>query len=154
MEGIGGIQNLNFFLKFFHRTGVKFESLLSDKFLSNNVSHSIVEKEKRSRYLYGILCFIQVPLGIIEKNETYTEQMIEILSEYQEYVPDVKGYRLQVSGDGLTCMRAMDAIRARANGRTLKERIQKIFVSSLDWHEQVNVLQVSCLQAAFYPLPL
>ena len=60
--------------------------------------------------------FIYIPLRVIDKSETYTEEVVEISFQYQEYVQDVKDCRIQVSGDGLTCMRARDAIRARADG--------------------------------------
>ena len=69
--------------------------------------------------------------------------MVEILSDYQKSAPDVKDYRIKVSGDGLTSMRAREAILMRADGLTPERRLKKMYVGSEDFHQQVNVLQVS-----------
>ena len=60
--------------------------------------------------------------------------MVEILSEYQKYAPNVKDYRIKVS---------REAILLRADGLTPERRLKKMYVGSEDFHQQVNVLQVS-----------
>ena len=68
--------------------------------------------------------------------------MIDILSHYQSYRPDIEDYRLKVSGDGLTCMRAREAIAGRKDGHDEIDQLRYFFVGSDDWHEQGITLGV------------
>ena len=88
---------------------------------------------------------LRVTLGLLEKNEAKTKDMIDILQHYQSYRPDIKGYRLLVSGDGLTCMRAKDAIAARADRVNAEKRMDNVIPESADWHEQQITLTVCTL---------
>ena len=68
--------------------------------------------------------------------------MIAILSHYQsKYHPDGPT-RLNITGDGMSTMRAMDAIRACLNGPHDSARLHKTNVNVADWHEHVLMLQV------------
>ncbi|KAK3611122.1 hypothetical protein CHS0354_007381 [Potamilus streckersoni] len=60
-----------------------------------------------------------VPLGILNKDESTTAGMIEILESYKEYVPeneDGDPLPLLLYCDGLSCERVEGAQRARING--------------------------------------
>ncbi len=50
------------------------------------------------------LLFSKIPLGVLEKNEAKTENMIDIIETYQLYCPAVRGVKLPigVGGDELT----------------------------------------------------
>ena len=83
-------------------------------------------------------------MGILEKNEAKTEDMIDILSHYLEnYRPNIPDVRLKISGDGLSCMRANQAISARCDAETGAERFDNVIASSTDWHQHNIMLQVS-----------
>ena len=59
-----------------------------------------------------------MPLGIIQKDETKTVDMMDILDEYHKYVPsDVEGrpIKLPLFCDGLSCERVHSAQLCRSN---------------------------------------
>ena len=70
--------------------------------------------------------------------------MVKILEEYQKYVPIVDGNmeKLKISGDGLTVMRARDAILGRGHEKTPQSRLDGFFMCTEDWHELALMLQV------------
>ena len=72
-------------------------------------------------YLKVILCSLQIPLGIIFKNENLNEDMVSILQQFFSYLPKTGdgGVDGQLfSGDQLTVERAVNVIFSVANGFT------------------------------------
>ena len=90
--------------------------------------------------------FFQTPLGLILKNENVNEDMVEILKQFQSYLPQTgdQGVDGQVfSGDQLTVERAVNVIASVANGFTPKDRLEGINMQLGDWHAAVKLLSVS-----------
>lgn len=107
---------------------------------------------------------LQVPLGVILKNENRGDDMVEILSHMHRYVPVVQytksvrvpitGEEVQVSqaslhqilfgGDQLTSARARGAIRTRMNSLSPIARLGGLIPCAEDWHVKLNLLDVSC----------
>ena len=102
---------------------------------------------------------LQVPLGVIDENETSYEGMTRILEELQKYVPsklvDIKegipGTNLLqekafvdtlVGGDLLSAVRARGAIYIRSGSELLEHRLQGFRIVSEDWHALVCYLEV------------
>ncbi|CAG2194288.1 unnamed protein product [Mytilus edulis] len=66
-----------------------------------------------------------IPLGILEKDENKTEEMIEIIEHLQQYTPKAhdKMMPLLMGGDGLSVERE-GAQRARADGISQEDRLE------------------------------
>ncbi|XP_066302187.1 uncharacterized protein [Branchiostoma lanceolatum] len=79
------------------------------------------------------------PLGILQKNETKHEDMIAILEEYHQYVPE--GQKIPLEGDGLSNMRGVESQDARADGATAAERLEGLELVTAEWHAHVTALQ-------------
>ena len=91
-----------------------------------------------------IILFMQVPLGVLLRNENRTEDMIEILEEVHQYVPELDGGHRTVfiGGDQLTCERIRGAKKARLQSTTSKERLEGITEKVEDWHALQAYYQV------------
>ena len=88
----------------------------------------------------------QVPLGLIFKNENANEDMIEILQQFHDYLPQTHNGGIDgqlFSGDQLTIERAVNIISSVANGYTPKDRLEGINLQLGDWHAAVKLLSVS-----------
>ncbi len=81
-------------------------------------------------------------MGLLEKNEAKTEEMIDILEFYQAYCPVVKGVKepIPVGGDGLTAKRGEEAKPARCDGTTPEARLEGITIKVEDWHKDTMVM--------------
>lgn len=109
--------------------------------------------------------YIQVPLGVQLKNENIIEEMVEIMSHIQEYVPTVsKMLELEVTGesnitvkadnfhnilfggDQLTVARAHGAQHVRENSVDGVGQLEGLVPVCEDWHARVVLLSVSQLQ--------
>ena len=112
-------------------------------------------------------CFVivQVPLGVIPKNENKGSEMVDIMTEHHKYVPAVtfsvnhfinttgesvtlqsaKFSPLIMGGDHLTAERARGAIRIRMNSDTPVKRLEGLIPVSEDWHAKLNMLEVYML---------
>ena len=89
---------------------------------------------------------LQVPLGLIFKNENVNEDMTAILQQFHGYLPqtDNGGIDGQLfSGDQLTVERAVNIISSVANGYTPEDRLEGINLQLGDWHAAVKLLSVS-----------
>lgn len=89
---------------------------------------------------------IQVPLGILEKDENITEQMIDIVQHLQQYVPrrkDGKLIPILLGGDALSVERGEGANRARLDAINQLDRLEGFVWKSEDWHGHVISLQVN-----------
>ena len=104
---------------------------------------------------------IQVPLGVLPKNENLGDDMVDILLHLHQYVPLVQTTksvhvpvteeevdvsqasfrRILLGGDQLTTARARAAIRSRVNSVTSATRLDGL----IDWHSKLNLLDVSKL---------
>lgn len=93
-----------------------------------------------------ILCcfYFQIPLGILEKDENITEQMIDVITHLQQYVPkrDKKLKPLLLGGDALSVERGEAAQKARIDAVTCEDRLDGFIWKSEDWHGHVISLQV------------
>ena len=113
--------------------------------------------------MYVIHVFLQVPLGILPYNENKCEEMIEIMSELQKYVPIISSdkqvhidsmqmyvtvpqariYPILFGGDQLTAVRARGAQKAKISSPDPKHRLEGIIPTAEGWHTKVVVLGVS-----------
>ena len=88
-------------------------------------------------------------MGIIDKDESKTADMVEIMDIYQRYVPqkpDGSPFILPLYADGLSCERGNDAQSARINGTTPWTQLQGMKPSIQEWHKRVLLLQVGIRQ--------
>lgn len=103
----------------------------------------------------------KVPLGVIQKAETSTTDMIEIVKEMHKYVPRVreditvecegeimKTYEVNVhpilfGGDQLTVARARGAACVKTNELDAKKRLEGLVPVWEDWHTKMTLLTVS-----------
>ncbi|CAG2224865.1 unnamed protein product [Mytilus edulis] len=94
--------------------------------------HGLISRRKRA-----------IPLGILEKDENKTEEMIEIIEHLQQYTPKAhdKMMPLLMGGDGLSVERGEGAQRARADGISQEDRLEGFIWKSEDWHAHVISLQ-------------
>lgn len=95
---------------------------------------------------------MQIPLGVIPKNENVAEEMVEIMDKMSEYIPELQAegseesevYPLAFAGDMLTAARARTAqeIRVTSSG---KKALRGLFPIAADWHAKVNFMEVRML---------
>ena len=91
---------------------------------------------------------IQVPLGVIYKNENVNEDMLHILKQFHSYLSRTRGdgYDSQLfAGDQLTVERAINVQASVANGYTPEDRLDGINLQLGDWHAAVKLLSVSVI---------
>lgn len=107
---------------------------------------------------------MQVPLGVLPKNENKGDEMVDILCHLHQYVPSYEHAKktfptctgeLEVSqdhvmktlfgGDQLTAARVRGAKRARTNSLSEVTRLEGIIPCAEDWHVKLNFLDVSLL---------
>ncbi len=107
---------------------------------------------------------VQVPLGVILKNENTNSDMIEIMDAVHQYVPCHVDPSVMVDGvpkkdvieqclfggDLLTCERVRGAKRHRQDAATMVERLEGIEVVSEDWHAKMCLFEVRC-SVNFFP---
>ena len=111
------------------------------------------------------MCFcLQVPLGVIKKNENKIDEMCTILSDLHKYIPaesitlqlplpsgNTKPlqneifHRLLLGGDQLTVARARSGCSARADHSSSGQRLSGILPVTEDWHAKMCFLKVCLL---------
>ncbi len=109
---------------------------------------------------------MQVPLGVILKNENRYEDMISIMEHMHQYVPSitsteridipnrdelttidrVQQFPLLFGGDQLTVKRARGSKRIRSNSTNARDALQGLIPVCEDWHAKVILLIVSACQ--------
>lgn len=113
------------------------------------------------------MLIIQVPLGVILKNENKTGDMIDIMTRIHEYVPTVSTsheytissgeqvkeesaslHPIVVGGDQLTAARMRSAIKNKSNGQTHSQTLSGIVPAAEDWHTKANFLGVNYIWLA------
>ena len=90
---------------------------------------------------------LQVPLGLIAKNENVNEDMVDILNHLQSLYVPMKERQLPTGsteripvqtvffgGDQLTEERARNVQLARSDGTTSEERLSGVWPKNEDWH--------------------
>ena len=102
---------------------------------------------------------MQVPLGLLFKNENLNDEIVEILQEvHDNYLPtkkvemEMEGTATEVlepiffGGDQLTEERSRNAQDARGDGDTSFERLEGLIPKVEDWHAIRLVYQVKAQQ--------
>ena len=88
---------------------------------------------------------MQVPLGVLPKNENKKEEMIEILKHMQQYIPkneyDIMKMAI-MAGDQLTAERIRNVQLIRATSDSEMEKLQGFLPIHADWHAEVTYLKV------------
>ena len=128
-----------------------------------------------------VYVLMQVPLGVQLKNENVLEEMVDIMTEAQKYVPTIsKLLQIEVAGestvtvkadhfhnilfggDQLTVARARGAQHVRENSVDGVGRLEGLVPVCEDWHARVTLQSVSqnattintysCPQFAYFTL--
>ncbi|CAC5412942.1 unnamed protein product [Mytilus coruscus] len=85
-----------------------------------------------------------VPLGVEEKDETKTADVIELLDIYKNYVPqkrDGSPLPMLLYCDGLSCERVDGAQKARINGGDQWARLEMFEPGIQEWHKRLLYIQ-------------
>ena len=80
---------------------------------------------------------MQVPLGVVHKNENVTADMTDILNDLHKYAP-----HSQEGGDQLTCERTRGAQKAHIQAENAKDRLKGFAAKVEDWHALMAHYQV------------
>ena len=107
-------------------------------------------------YCYKFL-LIQVPLGVLPKNETSYSDMLDILDHLQQYVPcrptadkkDDVFLTCIAGGDQLTAARARGAKLIRENTLQSRYQLKGLLPAAEDWHAKVCLMEVISYPAKF-----
>ena len=102
--------------------------------------------DKMISTLYNLVYNIfQIPLGVLDKDETKITDMTDIMKEYTQYVPhkrDGSPLVLPLYGDGLSVERSYDAQTAMINAAGPFLQLQGLHPSIQEWHKRGILLQV------------
>lgn len=109
-----------------------------------------------------IILLLQVPLGILFKNENKGEDMVDIVTHVHQYVPFIEYTAVHtfednsqsipivravmypiVFGDQLTTARIRAAQKHRCNADTPVKRLLGVRAMSEDWHTKLTVMEVT-----------
>lgn len=89
---------------------------------------------------------LQIPLGVLNKDESKISDMIDIMDTYQQYVPAENFLTPTILyGDGLSCERANDAQNARINGQSARDRLEGLVPAIQEWHKRGILLEVKVI---------
>lgn len=108
--------------------------------------------------------YIQVPLGILLKDEMKYEDMVEIMRHLHKYVPCVTSvtkkvlpgsdkevelvedrfHKILFGGDQLTVARARGGQRIRRNSDRAMHSLDGLIPTCEDWHAKLCLLGVRC----------
>ena len=109
--------------------------------------------------------FMQVPLGVLPKNENKIEDMVCIMDHLHQYVPTLKKehhvqvstaseeevihehkfHRVLLGGDQLTVARARSCQLSRGNSDSSLSKLSGLIPVAEDWHTGVILLTVRTL---------
>ena len=112
---------------------------------------------------------MQVPLGVLKKNEMKYDDMIGIMEHLHNYVPTrtdtvnidlpITGDHLEMTktsfhtvlfgGDQLTAKRARGSQMIRSNSITSSHQISGLLPTAEDWHTKLCFLEVSCIHTMY-----
>ena len=79
---------------------------------------------------------------MLPRNENKTDELIEIMEDLCQYVPDEQ--QVGFAGDQLTSCRARTARRVRVNSKGMKS-LRGLVPFAADWHCKVNFIQVGTM---------
>lgn len=88
---------------------------------------------------------MQVPIGVLDKDESRVSDTIDILEEYHKYVPlkpNGQPFKLLLHADGLSVERGNNAQNARINGNTAWKQLKGLQMNIQEWHKRCLLLQV------------
>lgn len=88
---------------------------------------------------------MQVQIGVLDKNESRVTDTIDILEEYDKYVPlkpNGQIFQLLLHVDGVSVERGNNAQNARINGNTAWKQLQGLQMNIQEWHKRCILLQV------------
>ena len=93
------------------------------------------------------MCLTQVQLGLLEKDENKSEEMLQILQHcHAEQVPsDPESnilHKINLGGDHLTVERATSAVSVVADSDEAHERLEGIILKHEEFHCEMNFLRV------------
>lgn len=104
----------------------------------------------------------QIHLGLLDKNENKSHEMLEILQHCNsQYVPNVRDsstddadqftilHKVAFGGDHLTVEHGISATAAVGDSDTPFERLEGLFLKHEDFHCEMNVLQVGYIVITF-----
>ena len=95
--------------------------------------------------------YLQINIGVLQKNEQYNEDMTDICTFLNKYVPGVsevdedwqkKPVKTLTVGDYLTFERHKQAQSAKRNGRTPSKRLEGLIPKLEEFPNQAEFLQV------------
>jgi len=108
--------------------------------------------------------YLQVPLGVIKKNENKIDEMCTILSDLHHYIPTETTifhlplpsgntkllqseifHRVLLGGDKLTVARARSGCSAQADHGSSEQRLSGLLPVTEDWHVKMCFLKVFVL---------
>ena len=101
-------------------------------------------------------------MGIIPKNETRNDEMVDIMAHMHQYVPilessaevyvpsldeivkfhKARSFPIIVAGDQLTAARARGAKKAKCNSDSPTSRFEGLVPAATDWHTKQALLGV------------
>ena len=90
------------------------------------------------------IVMLQVPLGVLQKNESLSADMIDILEHAQKYVPTVGETVKPIlfGGDQVTRERATHAQDAKAQSSGSQKKLKGVIPKVEDWHTRMCFYQV------------
>ena len=90
-----------------------------------------------------------VVVDVLQKNEACRSDMIDIMTQMQEYLGEgyPEDHHILSAGDQLTCERQIGAKMHRRDGDTVHKRLGIFEPVTSDWHCMVCLLSVSIMHA-------
>ena len=102
-------------------------------------------------------------MGIIPKNETKSDEMVDIMAHMHQYVPITESskevyvpsldekveyhharcFPIIIAGDQLTAARARSAKKAKINSESPTSRFEGLVPAATDWHTKQALLGVT-----------
>ena len=100
------------------------------------IFHGLLQVYDIIKLYLNLYTLLQVPLGVLLKNENKTEEMIKILETLHKYVPRSENGLKEVflGGDQLTCERVRGAKMARLQAQDAAQRLEGLLPKVEDWH--------------------
>lgn len=95
--------------------------------------------------MYTYCIILQIPIGVMDKDESRIADMITIMEGYHKYVPlkpTGDPLVLPLHADGLSCERGNDSQNARINAASPWQQLQGFFMNIQEWHKRCLLLQV------------
>lgn len=93
-----------------------------------------------------VVCLLQVPIGVLDKDESKVSDTIDIMVEYHKYLLLQKNGDPMViilHADGLSVERGNNAQCARINANYPWQQLHGVVLNIQEWHKRCILLQVS-----------